>query len=66
MIVNLLSGAVLPIFLLAAGAYFTARLAPCWLAHPKRMLRGMLRAEGSGGTLQWRWQARLGWGTLPV
>ena len=50
MIGNLLSGVVLPFFLLLAGAYFTLKLGRYFLAHPKKAVLGMLHADGTGGT----------------
>ncbi len=66
MIGVLLSGVALPLFLLLAGAYFTLKLGGYFLRYPRKALRGMLRAGGTGGTSPARALAVALAGTLGV
>ncbi|MBR3862131.1 MAG: amino acid carrier protein [Clostridia bacterium] len=50
MIVQVLSGVLLPFCLFLAGGYFTFKIGTCFLRYPKKTVLGMLHSQGQGGT----------------
>lgn len=63
---NLLSGVILPLCLLSVGLYFTVKVGRYFVLHPKKTVKGMLGAAGTGGTSPARALAVALGGTLGV
>lgn len=65
-LVSLFSGILMPAALLFCGGYFALRLGRFFIGSPKRVIFGIARATGQGGTSPWRTLSVALAGTLGV